>query len=678
MSETWWQRLVKRFSGTSVRPRPWYLHDRYDDAITGSVARALAQTRDYFDARVRRQYKYEYLYQREDWKTFDATGWRAPLWLQNAGLGLDEDFGALENIIKGRIDFLVSLLFTEQPALEVKASGVTFEVQQAVMARSRALNALYNTPQAEQAFRMVGRQGLIGAWAGMWPRIIGGQVIFQPVALEQCWWDPFDARDGRPKTFGVMEYMDRGELLAWFESLDSQVPHKHDRGRKVAELPPATRFDYGLQSLYDWELDAYHVTDCTDRVCVQRFWRTSTSVEAADGREVVIVSSGPRDNKGAVLLLDEPFARTTLPIVGWSPYPAFRGLIGTGYACLLEETQRAVDYHWHRVLKQSRECGWNKIVTDDREALPEDVLAAYAAEDIVPIPGRGVAPQVLQTPAIRREDLDLINLIKNASAGTYGMNELLAGGNTALSGDPSGVAMAEEADRQVDRQSDIYESFSMLRIGAGRELLNAIDEACKRDSKFRTQYRAYGRTRDYEWARLSLPHDSYNVGLEEAGELARTRAGRLARILASAEQGIVSPADAQYSLLTTPDLQRLGDLTTAPRDAIEDDLDQLCREDGDHEVMPTEDHDLPLAVQLTGQKINRARVCGASFETIERLREYRRAAQVLLQKSQTVGTAGVSAVPVTTDPLLPVSGAGIPGATAMEVPGVPAAIPAVQ
>lgn len=678
MSETWWQRLVARFAGTTARPRPWYLHEKYDDAIVGSTARAVAQNRAYFDARVRRQYKYEYLYQREDWRSFDANGWRAPLWLQNAGLNLDDDLDTIENVIKGRIDFLVSLLFTEQPALDVRASGVTFEVQQAVAARSRALNALFNTPHAEHAFRVSGRQGLIGAWAGVWPRILGGQALFQTVALEQCWWDPFDARDGRPKTFGVMEYMDRAELLAWFDALDVDVPYKRDRARRVAELPASSSFDYGMQSLYDWELEAYHATDCTDRVCVQRFWRTATSVEAADGREVVIVSSNPGLAKDAVLLLDTPFARTTIPVVGWSPYPAFRGLIGTGYACLLEDTQHAVDYHWRRVLKQSRECGWNKIVTDDKEALPEDVLAAYAAEDITVIPGRGVAPQVLQTPGIRREDLDLISILKSSSSATYGMNEALAGAGTQMSGDPSGISRNEEADRQLDRQSDIYESFSMLRIGAGRELLNAIDEACKRDSKFRTQYHAYGQQKDYEWAKLSLPHDAYNVGLEPVGELSRTRAGRTAKIIASAEQGLVSPADAQYSLLTTPDLQRLGDLTTAPRDAIEDDLDQLCREDGDHEVMPTEDHDLPLAVQLTGQKINRARVLKASFETIERLREYRRAAQALLQKSQAAGVAGVSPVPVTTDPLIAASSAGIPGASP-EVQGVPAAAaPVIQ
>lgn len=672
MAETWWQRLVQRFSGTSTRPRPWYLHERYDAAIAGSTARALAQVRPYFDARVRKQYKYEYLYQREDWRTTDSTGWRAPLWLQNAGVGLDDDFQSLENVIKGRIDFLVSLLFTEQPDLEVKAAGVSFEIQQAVMARGRALNALFNTPEAEAVFRNVGRQGLIGQWAGIWPRILGGQVVFQPITLEQCFWDPHDARDGRPKTFGVMEYMDRAELLAWFDALDCDVPYKRDKARKVAEMPAAHRFDYGLQSLYDWELDAYHVTDCTDRLLVSRYWRTATSVEAGDGREVVIVSTNPGADREAVLLLDEPFKRTTVPIVGWSPYPALRGLIGTGYACLLEESQRAVDYHWRRVLKQSRECGWNKIVTEDKEALPEDVLAAYAAEDISVIPGRGVAPQVLQTPAIRREDLDLINVIKGATSATYGMNEALAGGGSEMTGDPSGVARAEEADRQIDRQSDIYRSFSMLRIGGARELLNAIDEACKRDSKFKTQYKAYGRQRDYEWARLSLPHDAYAVGLEEAGELARTRAGRIARIMASAETGLVSPADAQYSLLTTPDLQRLGDLTTAPRDAIEDDLDQLCREDGDHEVMPTEDHDLPLAVQLAGQKINRARVCGAEFETIERLRGYRAAAKALLE-AQAAGTAGVSAVPVTTDPQLPAAGAGMPGAPpeAMNVPALP-------
>lgn len=679
--QTWWQRLISRFSGGPIHRKPWFRMERYDEAIPKSIAQCRASTRDYLEERVRRAYKFEFLYQREDWRSLEGDLYRCPLWLQRSLDWLTGgELRASENIVKGRIDHLVSMLFTEQPAIEVKAAGVTFEIQQAVAARSRALNALFNRPDAEQALREVGRNGLIGNWAGIWPRIVGDQVRCQPVSLEQCWWDPFDARDGRPKTFGVMEYMDRADLLAWFDALDCEIPYKRDRARQVAELPAATRFDYGLQSLYDWELDAYHVSDCTDRVRVTRFWRTSTTVNAADGREVVLADSGTDDPRKAVLLLDEPFARTTVPVVGWSPYPPLRGIVGTGYACLLEDPQRALDYHWHRLLKQSQKNGWNKIVTEDREPLSEDVLAAYAEEDITVIPGRGVAPQVLQTPAVRREDVEIIELIKASSAQTYGINQVLAGGNTALKGDPSGVAMAEEADRAVDRMSDVFESFSQLRIGAARELLNAIDEAVKRNKAFRTSYRAYGRTRDYEWSKLSLPHDAYNVGLEEAGQLARTRAGRLAKVIALAEQGVVSPADAQYSLLTTPDLQRLSDLTTAPRDAIEDDLDQLCREDGDHEVMPTEDHDLPLAIQLAGQKINRARVCGASFETIERLRGYRLAAQTLIQQAQgaaMAGTAGVSAVPVTNqyEAPVPVSAAGMPAGAptpggAPPIPGV--------
>jgi hypothetical protein len=88
-------------------------------------------------------------------------------------------------------------------------------------------------------------------------------------------------------------------------------------------------------------------------------------------------------------------------------------------------------------------------------------------------------------------------------------------------------------------------------------------------------------------------------------------------------------------------------------------------------VQPTEDHDLPLAIQLAGQKINRARVCNASFETIERLRGYRRAAQELQRKAQAeaaMGTAGVSAVPMMAPGMAPVSTAGMPG---MEAPIAP-------
>jgi hypothetical protein len=531
------------------------------------------------------------------------------------------------------------MMMTDQPAVEISVAGAGFEQARAARIRASALNSLMNTQRARRDLKVCGRDGMISGLGAVWPQVRNGQVRFTRVRLDQITWDPYDVRYDDPSVIGVVEWMTPREITSWINGVDDDVLSVRRKARitKAVEAmrPIKPQPPYELQSPYDWELASSGST-CGVRLKVTHWWRTASSVDAADGRYVATVQGGGAATNSmhpGTVVMDVDFGRTTLPIVMWSPWPPLEGLVGEGLACQITEAQRAIDYLWLRVIQHAEKLGWHKVLTNGDAPPSDDVLAALAEQEITILPGGADAPpSVIPYSGLKTDDVQLIATIKGNTAQTTGINQILAGGMTQLGAGASGIALAEESDRQVDRFSDVYEEWTTFRLSAARELLNAIEDEVRTSGSFRSRFRAGdGTWARHDWEDLRSPHSEYALDIEEAGQLARTRAGRLAKILAQAEQGLVSQSDAQRALLGTPDLRWLGELTLAPRRRIEADLDQIVR--GEY-AQPTPDHDLPLAIDLSGKMINLASNQGAEERTLTALAEYRRQAQGLLTSAQ--------------------------------------------
>lgn len=618
--------------------KPWYEQDRYDTGVCNGLENIVVATQNFRERLIRSMYIYEWAYERD--KFFNASGrLSVPLWLSKLDDWSDQA-RPNENILKSRIDALVSLLMTDQPAVEVRVSGADFETARAGRARSEALNALFNEDSARLQLQKIGRSALIAGACFCRPVVRNGRVRLERIRLDKVIWDPYDARDDDgPSFIAVDEWMDRRQLRTWLQNSTLSTRRKAWAIKQLDKaLPSQPEPPYGMQSPYDWLLNASQMTSATDRIHVRHAWKTASSTESTDGRYVCVLVGSTRTNNQFVLgssasavLMDCEFARTTLPIVPFSPWPPEEGLVGVGFAAQIWQTQREIDYHWGRVSETSQRVGWTKVITP-KGTLNEEAIAAFAARQITVIPeGADERPVVIPpTPGIIEADLNYIQTLKDSTAQTEGINQVLAGGQTQLGSGASGVALAEEADRQVDRMSDVYENWGVFRLGVARELLNAIEDAVRMDGSFSSSWRSEsGSWQKHNWEDLSSPNAAYDLGLEEAGQLARTRAGRLAAVIAQAEQGNLDPADARRYLLSTPDLRRLGELALAGRRRVESDLDELVKPNGDHNVAPDPDYDLVLAIRLSQDMINLAATEGAKPETLIRLAEYRRTAQAL-------------------------------------------------
>jgi hypothetical protein len=428
-----------------------------------------------------------------------------------------------------------------------------------------------------------------------------------------------------------------------------KLHHKRETAHRLATMRRATRTrETDVQSPYESYLDQQAITDATDRIRVVHSYRVATSAKLEDGRYVCTAWDGDSQSSG-VVVVDRPFARATLPIVWWSPYPSeCGGLIGVGLGAQLVEQQRALDFAMGRLQQRVERLGWAKVLLPS--SVPQSVEDNLKAEEIatVKIPQMEGPPVVMENQALGQHDIQWIELLDAWSGGDMGINDAIARGGSGRAPTASGVAMFEELERQIGRISDIYEAWQQFTLRLGGETIGAIEDAVRYDASFASTYRGPdGDPLRYDWADKTLPTAEYVLEIEQAGAYARTRAGRLAWLQEGGRSGIFQPDEAAAAIRSDPNVRRLAAGANAPRAKIERDLSVLCDPRGKHDdVVVTRDDDLALAVRLASERIAEAASRRAKPETLLRLRNYRRAAEAELEliRAEQLPPAGAPAL----------------------------------
>lgn len=631
---------------------PWYQAKAYDDeAILKRTLSCFKMASGWRSQRIADIAAMAWAYERDRWSRI---GDELPENVRPAMKWLDEGIPPSVNINKNAVDTVVNWLMVENPAIEVKTMGATFEQRRQTEMRSHALDALFNLPEYAQQHRACGRDGLSKGWAACVPRVRNGRIIFQRLHYAQVYWDPFDARDGHPTMIGVVEYVDRDHIMAWYDTLQGVQNH---RDRKAA-LQRCTSQVWGKNPIggmesyqwigpYDMELQAHDVTESTDRVCLVHWWRTASSPAAKDGRYTLSVIGADTGHNGGRLLVDHEFTRTTLPVVWWTPYPADEGIDGIGLQHLLTPWQEAIDRSFFKLQRVLDKYGHIKAFFPPGTIKnKEEFLAAGVTV---------IETDSLQTPSFHNPinlspaDLEWIDRCLSWSRNEYGINQMLASGGTALGANAPAVAMVEEQYRSLDRLSDIESNWQNFRLALARETLHAIDDATKLDPTFAAHF--FDQNDDMQvkkWSELIRANERYTCTLEPAGALGKTRAGRISKVLDLAQRGMVDPQLAKDALLSSPDIRRMARLETAAMRLVEKQLAEIIDPDGDHaNAMPSEGDPSQLQLDMADRYIYDARATGAEPDTVERLREYRRTAEVIIQQQ-----AAKAAPPV------PMGGAG--------------------
>jgi hypothetical protein len=572
------------------------------------------------------------------------------------------------NLIKKSVDTLVSWLFTDIPAVEVRASGTVYESRRAVEARSQALDSLFNTPAAGRVLRAAGRDALLKGTAHVCPRLIDGKIQFQRIHDHQVNYDPFDSRDGKPTWVAFHEYVDRDSWIAWYRQL-KDIPKHKERIQKIRDIPRADAklLNEGIVGPYDAFLDGSDLVNGSDQILIQHHWRRASYPGADDGRYVCTIHGGgvgydDLGGDGGLVAIDRMFPRTTLPVITFSPWPQDAGMYGIGLGAMLKGWQFQLDLAFFRISRKLLNFGDDKIVLQRGNNGSEDDVAAQFIEqgiNVLFVDNPGEIPNFIKGQSLAQEELGWIQTILSLSSTHTGINELLAQGGSQLGAGASMVAMVEETFRSKDRFSDVVSQFDDFRLRLASETLNAKDDAVALDPNFRAHFTDHReRGVSIKWSELTQVNGDYNVQLEATGILGRSRSGRIASSVDLAARGVLDPEIAKDLLLSSPDLRRAAKLSTAAMRFVEMQLEDIVE---GKPVVPDEDTPLELALDMSQRYIHSSILDGADDTVVQRLREYKAIVAALIQ-AKTAPPPGPAPGP----------GAGLPGIPELsEIPGAP-------
>lgn len=626
--------------------KPWWRLERYNSELAPTLTRLFAYSGHYHNHRLGNAAAAMWAYERDmyDFQDFPSTVTDA---FSHWGEGWFRK-SPKSNEIKKTVDAATAWLFSDQPRIEVRANGVPFELRRVLEERSLALDQTVDSVQARLALMDVGRDGWLTGFGCVRPVQYEGRIEYRRLQAHQCWWDPVDAADGKPWMFAVIERWDRQALQAWFRDVkpDYLGVKKGEHERKLNALDDVRSVGgdwfYGADSYmppYEWSLRSDGVwANVTDQVLVVHLWRRSTTAdeEKADGRYVMMVSA--TNGRDGIVLVDAKYSRRELPVAWWSPYPApSGGITGLGLAHTLKGHQQAMDRSNHKTQQTLDELGTTKILVDPSNNTHDDkTKAAMAAKGIAFIEVAGmIAPQVFEPKALRLDHIQYIDILRRRVQEDSGLGQVIVQGSSQLGANASGAAIVEEEQRQTDRVSDVYERWSAMRLATGERTIEVIEDAIRTDRDFETSFLDQdGSWRRMPWSKLHRLNEQYQVTLEPAGALGRSRAGRLQKALEYSAQGLI-PADiAKRLLMDSPDIRAANRAMMAGEDRVNKMLAELSSEDGNHAQSVDDDLNLPLALQRTNEAIDSAHTSGAKVETIERLRGFKLSIAKRLEANQ--------------------------------------------
>lgn len=619
----------------------WHQLEPYSRDLVGRVTGFLNETRGHREQRARSAAVIAWAYER-DRHLLRARASHSDELVPEAIAGacrwLRRDRVPSVNIVKSATDTAMSYLFTDPDPLVVGSDGAGFEQMREVEARTMALNATMNRPEAHDELWRVQRDFFVKGHFAAVPYFDGGRIAYRRLREEQLAWDPYESQDGEAFTRATIEVKDRSAFLAWYRAL-SDVPDQDKRVEKIRTINSRPSRNGGFTP-FDFELQAAGPASDTDLILVVNIYRRASFDNAGDGRHTMLVYGCSGDpfslqSKGAVVALDKEWPRSTFPVVTGSPWPADQGPGGTGMGHLMLPWQEYVDGLLYKIITTNEKYGYVKLLaqdTGDERLTP--ALEALATDGIHVVripPGVSNPPSYLDPQVIRKEDLDQLAFALQNSMSWYGINQVITQGVSQLGAGASGAALIEESYRPIDRMSDVVERWNRSRVQLGRETLHVIDDVLKINPKFRASFEdRNGRRLSVPWADLNRQTTEYTIDVERTGALGHTRAGRKQNIIEGAKMGIIPPSAAAEALLVSPDFRRAARLSMAARMRIETQLDAISSGGAvTAKHYPDEDNDLALAVEIATQYINLAHARDAKDTTIQRLREYKRQATAL-------------------------------------------------
>jgi hypothetical protein len=578
----------------------WWL-DRHAESRARLVFEALTKIRKRDSARRRRLVRHACLYGDGG---LDGLG------------GLVSSMGPPDlqfNVVRRTVDTCTAKIAKARPLPMALTSGGDFRQRRRAQRLSRFFAGMFDELEVFETSELIARDALIfGAGVTRHYRV-DDEIHSARVLPWELDVDQLDARYGKPRTIYLHYWMDRLVMRERFGA-------EHERAI----------LDARNDGFDDDPMHADSGRD-DDFVVVTEAWRLPCG--ETPGRHVIAV------NAEDGVLLDEDYARKSLPFSVLRYSPHLLGFWGDGFASLLEGMQWELNSIARKV-QESQYLMGNYIFVEDGSGIETDHLD-NGVGTIVRF--RGTPPTFMSPNANSQQTMDYMAQLRGAWAYEETGTSALSARSEKPAGIDSAVGLRTFNDIESERFVLFGKAYERYHVDVAWQLYELASEA----KRFTVRATSRGKNLEkIDFKEVKLDRDEFTLRVFPTSALSNDPAARRAEVNEYVTSGLIPPEVAR-GLLELPDLEEYNATADAPRRCIEDivwrildaDLDtddEELRQEREDEAYtyPEPTFDLQLCVQLGSQHYLRARLDRAPQENLDLLMRFITDAQSQLAAAQ--------------------------------------------
>ncbi len=513
------------------------------------------------------------------------------------------DGGSLEparlaGLTRNAIDFLHSKVTAQVPGIRAVGSGAGWDG----LRTRRMTHFIEGAMEASDLPHVVSQVvtlGLKHGTAGLKSAVVDGRLHAEPVPARELFFDPDDARHGRPRCMYQVRPMGRAEVLSRWGDDDDGV-----RDAILSASPADDSHGQVSDDGMSWDVTAH------DSIDVYEAWRLGP-----DGRHVVCI-------KGATLL-DEPWDSQQFPIALFSPADGGvgQGIWGQGVVERLAGIQDMIDYLCVQIDESIRHARLKVFVDDDLDIVDEHLQNPDVG--VIVRTRAGGTPQFVTPDTVGRQVFDHLWRLVDQLYAMVGMNQEASQGMSSAGLNASGVSRKWAAEIQTARHVEIVKRVSRLTVDAVEQLIDVARVAysgAEGEEMLTVRYSRGSSVRQVRWDQVDMDRDEYVVELLPVSPIPTTFSGQVQQVEEMVARGLPPPAYATQ-LLNNPDVWKAARIAMADADYVDHLVERLL--DAATElpmVLPAQN--LELTFDICRIELLNAVREGAPPEVVERIDSY--------------------------------------------------------
>jgi hypothetical protein len=479
------------------------------------------------------------------------------------------------NFARQIIDALVARIGNNQPAIRPDADGADWTMRRQAKLIDKLLTGEMEQLDMQAEAPLALRSALVTRGGAIKITAHKGDIVGDRVPVDEFRMDDREARYGKPRQLHHVKQVAREVLLRDFPEHAGAIRDADPAKRREGELEEFT----GLGGE-------------TNMVDVAESWHLPSHKDADDGVRLLSI-------RGRVLDT-EKWTRPRFPVafIRWSPPQ--RGFWGCSLMDELAALQFKVNELARDLLQNVYFTSALAVFTRRNADISEKKLAGkqpYTVEVDNPGDIQFVAPDGF-SPA----QFQLLQWLIQQMYEVSGVSQLMAQSKNPLGAGASGAALSEFYDIESERFSQLELAYARLWRDCGRLIIDAAQDLSQTKEFKRREVRwvKRGVIQRVKWGDVKTDlfnDDRYQLRLEAAGYMPKTRSGKLQAVEQLIAGGFLDPKWAP-SLLDFPDLEQANMIRQAPVEfviaAMEDILD--CEVDEDGMVIDEKSADMPTPI----------------------------------------------------------------------------------